>query len=108
MAKSTKKTTVRTNTNIDTTPGTVANLKDIAKSICIVGVSDDIMVRFAPQIVRVAARIGTIANNVEKAIILEATKDEREAKKAERAAKCRARLEAQLAAVQAKLAKLDS
>ena len=108
MTKSTKKTTVRTNTNIDTTPGTVANLKDIAKSICIVGVSDDIMVRFAPQIVRVAARIGTIANNIEKAIALEATKDARESKKTERVTKRRVQLEAQLAAVQAKLSKLDS
>jgi len=108
MAKSTKKTTKKATAVAVVVPSSVANLKDIAKNLCIVGVSDDIMTRFAPQIVRVAVRIGAIANNIEKAINHEATKDERDTKKWERNAKRKLQLEKQLAAVQAKLEKLNS
>jgi len=63
--------------------------------------------RFNPQIENVCKRIHKIADNLQKAITLEATKDEREAKKVERGNARRTKLEAQLAAIQEKLAKLS-
>ena len=86
---------------------TVQAIREFA-GITDVQIPEALQERFNSQIENVCKRIGKIADNLQKAIILEATKDEREAKKAERAAKRRAQLEAQLAAVQAKIAKLDS
>ena len=107
MAKSTKKTTKKVaNVEVINTP--VTQLLAVARSIENIDLPITLNDRFDGQLTKVMNRIGKIADNLQKAIVLEATKDEREAKKAERAAKRRAQLEAQLAAVQAKLAKLDS
>ena len=109
MAKSRKSTnakaTVINNKKVENE--TVQAIREFA-GITDVQIPEALQERFNSQIENVCKRIGKIADNLQKAIILEATKDEREAKKAERVTKRRIQLEAQLAAVQAKLTKLDS
>ena len=63
--------------------------------------------RFNPQIVKVRNRLWKIAENLGKAIELEATKGEREAKKAERKAKRIEKLTKQITAGQEKLEELQ-
>ena len=86
----------------------VVGLRATEQSLNETQIPEALQERFNSQIENVCKRIGKIADNLQKAIILEVTKDEREAKKAERITKRRETLEAQLTAVQAKLAKLDS
>jgi len=86
----------------------VTQLLAIARNIENIDLPIMLNERFDGQLTTVMNRIGKIAANLQKAIELEATKDEREVKKTERVTKRRTQLEAQLAAVQAKLSKLDS
>ena len=105
MAKSTK--------NAKKVVNVVVGIETVSAVREFTGITDiqipaGLQARFTPQLKAVAKRIAKIADNLQKAIELEATKDEREAKKAERVTKRREALEAQLANVQAKLSKLDS
>ena len=110
MTKSTKKNSKKvTNVeNAEVINTSVTQLLAIARNIENIDLPIMLNERFDGQLTTVMNRIGKIAANLQKAIELEATKDEREVKKTERVTKRRTQLEAQLAAVQAKLSKLDS
>ena len=106
MAKSTKKT-AKAIVNV-VVPAAVAHLRAVALKLDETPVPEALQERFDSQIAKSCKRIETIAKSIEKAINHEATKDERDAKKTERNAKRKLQLEKQLAAVQAKLEKLNS
>jgi len=101
--KSTKKTAKKV---VEVNNTSELMLRSIEQELNEVPVPEALQERFNSQIVNVCKRIHKIADNLQKAITLEATKDEREAKKTERGNVRRTKLEAQLAAIQEKLAKL--
>jgi len=101
--KTIKKTAKKTTLMKNEIPTCVRSIRDTAADINRIEIPAVINERFKPQVSRVVARLNKIANNMEKAIMLDATKEERESKKTKRVAAREKKLLEQLARIQVRL-----